>query len=151
MHHNYRDILDRVNDEPTWYDSNGVPRFGKFEPGMCPNIYSSHVGLFLIACQDCGKRFRVEMHADIFDQRISFPPAKWHYGDPPIHGCVGDTMNCDDLAVLEFWTKVKFDWKRNKKYEGIIDELPDPSSDADSVEAGGQQREPSDPSRGAAQ
>jgi hypothetical protein len=29
----------------------------------------------------------------------------FHYGDPPAHGCVGDTMNCYDLRIVEFWVK----------------------------------------------
>ena len=117
MHENYKDILSRISELPLWFDSNGVPRYDKFDPSMCPNIYSNHVGLFLIACQYCGQKFHVEMHSDIWGERTNSPPSKWHYGDPPIHGCTGDTMNCDDLAVIEFWSKINFEWKRQKKFE----------------------------------
>lgn len=124
MHENYEDILDRINEPPSWYDQNGTPRYGDFHPNKCPNIYSRHVGLFLIACQDCNQQFKVEMHADIWGKDLDHPPAKWHYGDPPIHGCVGDTMNCEDLAVLEFWTNKPFDkeWVRRPEFEGLVDD-----------------------------
>jgi hypothetical protein len=48
---------------------------------------------------------------------------KWfplHYGDPPNHGCVGDTMNCEDISIKEFWEKPrnsKREWTRRRKYE----------------------------------
>jgi hypothetical protein len=36
------------------------------------------------------------------------------YGDPPIHGCVGDTMSSSTLKVLEAWEKEKasYNWVR---------------------------------------
>jgi hypothetical protein len=115
MHEAYEDIISRISEAPTWYDQNGTPRYGKFTPDHCPNIYSSNVILMKIACQFCGQRFHVEMHTDIWDERIS-PPKKWHYGDPPRNVCDGggDTMNCEDLAVLEVWSKTNplRDWKR---------------------------------------
>lgn len=27
----------------------------------------------------------------------------FHYGDPPAHDCVGDTMNSEPVRILEFW------------------------------------------------
>ena len=99
MHSNYRDILDRINEEPSWYDENGTPRYGEFAPDMCPNIYAHSVVLLEIACQSCGRRFRVEMNEGPW-LPSDIPPKNWHYGDPPAHGCVGDTMNCDDLVIL---------------------------------------------------
>lgn len=121
MHENYADIKKLTTQDPEWYDENGVPRYAKFEPGMCPDIYSNNVGLFVIACQHCGKKFVVEMHASIFDWKLRHPPSSWHYGDPPIHGCVGDTMNCDDLHVLEFWHREGAgEWERMQQFEGDI-------------------------------
>jgi hypothetical protein len=124
MHENYNDIKDRIEELPYWYDEYGTPRYGAFDPDLCPDIYSSHVGLFLIACQHCGKTFKVEMHADIWDRNLRHPPKKWHYGDPPVHNCTGDTMNCDDLEVLEFWNKDNRKdprWERVPEFEGKID------------------------------
>jgi len=123
MHGDYEDIKSRIAGEPSWHDQNGTPRYGEFIPQRCPNIYAPVVCLFKIACQDCGEEFLVEMHADIWTHRLSQPPAKWHYGDPPIHGCVGDTMNCEDLEVLEVWERMDAlgDWNRRPEFEGRID------------------------------
>lgn len=124
MHEAYEDITSRISEEPTWYDQNGTPRYGKFTPDGCPNIYSSHVALMEIACQSCGKRFRVEMHTDVWNDHDTLPK-KWHYGDPPRHSCMGggDTMNCEDLFVLEVWSKSNplRNWKRLRKLEGAIE------------------------------
>ncbi len=121
MKANYQDIVSRIKEDPAWYDQNGTPRYGAFHPDLCPSIYANSVGLFLIACQDCKDTFRVEMHCLYWGTRTELPPSKWHYGDPPIHDCVGDTMNCDDLQVLEFWAKDQFDWVRRSELEGVID------------------------------
>ncbi len=124
MHESYEDITSRIAEEPTWYDSNGTPRYGKFTPDRCPNIYSHCVALLQIACQSCGEKFDVEMHTDIWSDRESIPK-KWHYGDPPRHVCGGggDTMNCEDLVVLEVWNKSgAFNkWRRLHKLEGLIE------------------------------
>ena len=121
MHSNYNDIISRIEKEPEWYDSNGTPRYDDFHPNLCPNIYSHAVGLFEITCQSCGKAFKVEMHGDIFDgHRMNKLPRTWHYGDPPIHDCSGDTMNCNDIRVLEFWTRKTTNlgrWVRHKQFE----------------------------------
>lgn len=126
MHSNYEDIRSRIVEEPSWYDENGTPRYGKFNPELCPSIYSDVVALLLIACQYCSKKFTVEAHAGIFNWRITAPPSRWHYGDPPIHGCTGDTMNCEDLAVLEVWRKNRdleqWGWERQPEFEGAIDQ-----------------------------
>jgi len=123
MHESYIDITSRIKEEPNWYDENGVPRYGEFTPERCPNIYSNFVVLARIACQDCQREFDVEMHANLWGWKISHKPSKWHYGDPPIHGCVGDTMNCEDLSILQVWRRESFgDWERIENLEGSIDE-----------------------------
>jgi hypothetical protein len=129
MHTNYRDILEATKQKPVWYDQNGTPRFAPFEPKLCPDIYSNVVVLARIACQACGNAFDVEMHTSVFDWRTTAPPSKWHYGDPPVHGCVGDTENCDDLAILEVWVHDRGtrEWLRRTDLEGLIDQqAPDP-------------------------
>lgn len=138
MKSNYADILSLTDKKPLWYDESGCPRYEKFTPNLCPNIYADEVILLEIACQDCGKRFKVQMSAWVIyggysfrerlfewkkDGKKTFTPI--HYGDPPIHGCVGDTMNCEDLKVLEFWEKdrVKFvGFKRRKDLEVNLEE-----------------------------
>src|SRR5690348_9708832 len=106
MHENYKDITSRIAEPPIWYDQNGTPRYDKFHPRMCPNIYTDHVALVRIACQDCGQEFLVEMHTALWDDRSDKDPSKWHYGDPPAH-CerAGDSMNCIDLEVVEVWQR----------------------------------------------
>lgn len=128
MHSNYSDIRERILEQPTWYDRNGCPRYGKFDPELCPNIYATVVVLLRIACQYCHAEFSVEMHTDPFTfiRGDELTPKKWHYGDPPVHGCVGggDTMNCDDLEVLEVWLKPHpcENWIRLPALEGKIEE-----------------------------
>lgn len=123
MHHHYDDITSRIAEEPFWYDQNGTPRYGNFTPEACPNIYSNQVILLRIACQRCKKEFLVEMHAGFFEE---LNPKKLHYGDPPSHGgvdCIGgDTMNCDDIEVVEVWYRRDFEWERKSELEGLIDE-----------------------------
>lgn len=106
MHTHYHDILDRITEPPSWWDQNGTPRYGAFTPQACPDIYSNQVVLLEIACQACGTLFQVEMHMGLWDDvQHSRLPREWHYGDPPYHGCVGDTMNCDDRQVMEVWSR----------------------------------------------
>jgi len=121
MHENYADITSRILESPRWWDSNGTPRYAAFSPDLCPNIYSNIVVLLRIRCQDCGELFDVEMHAGIFGE-WTFNPRKLHYGDPPVHGCVGDTMNCEDIAVLQVWRcNPNHVWHRMLKLEGPIE------------------------------
>ena len=100
MHTYYRDILSRIQEEPTWWDSNGCPRYGEFNPELSLDIYADEVILLLISCQSCRKEFKVEMHFSIFDRYdiSKMPPEKLanfketlesgdcliHYGDPPL-------------------------------------------------------------------
>lgn len=119
MKASYEDILKRIPEEPKWYDTNGTPRYDDFLPDNCPNIYARQVILLRIACQACRKVFDVEMHGDWYG--LIKRPKNLHYGDPPSHGCVGDTMNCEDLEVLQVWAKENFDWERYPEEEGIIE------------------------------
>ena len=122
MHSNYGDIRTRITEQPTWYDQSGCPRYGPFDPEMCPNIYAREVVLLEIACQYCKREFLVEMHDSGYT--LLGNPTKLHYGDPPAHGCTGDTMNCDDLQVVEVWCKSPFphllEWERHPELEGEI-------------------------------
>jgi hypothetical protein len=127
MKQNYRDIMDRIDEEPKWFDVFGVPRYE--EPLIPPHLMGR------IRCQSCHREFYVALvdevyNRDPFEQlfsdnqstsnvvqdyeantevvngirvvkdveamlrgvHLSLAP-NWHYGDPPSHGCVGDTMN----------------------------------------------------------
>ena len=120
MHESYPDIRDRIEEDPTWYDSNGTPRYGEFSPERCPNMYTRTVFLLRIACQHCGREFDVEMHERVFESIEH--PQELHYGDPPAHGCTGDSMNCEDLEVLEVWraNPIEGCWHRHPELEGEI-------------------------------
>jgi hypothetical protein len=131
MKASYDDIRSRISEAPKWFDSNGVPRYDQFDPRLCPNIYADEVLLLRIACQACGERFSVEMHCDHL-RRIMRPERKAfseqttagsipHFGDPPRHGgCSGETMNCEDLRVEEFWQRneaTRREWTRRADLE----------------------------------
>jgi len=123
MHDSYIDITSRIAEDPMWWDANGTPRYGEFIPHRCPNIYAHWVWLYRIACQSCGKEFEVEEH-DVWFATERATPKNSHYGDPPIHGCTGDTMNCDDLEVLEVWNQESksWEWVRHPELEGSMTE-----------------------------
>lgn len=109
MHNSYHDIRSRITEEPKWFDSNGVPRYSRFRPQDVPNIYANEAVLYLIRCQACHVEFAVAQeeygatiltHGSIADRITG---KLLHYGDPPCHGCSGDTMNCEDIRVLGYW------------------------------------------------
>jgi len=145
----YKDILALTDKEPDWFDDNGVPRYAKFEPGMM-DIYSKEECLLSIKCQSCGELFKVGFCWDFGMTSLYIPieqnetAEEWaervkkhslkeqicagriHYGDAPRHdgcngrGCAGDTMNCEDIAVLEFWEKKDFNWVRVPELEILL-------------------------------
>lgn len=104
MHPSYEDIIERAG-VPDWYDENGTPRYGEFDHDAL-DIYIDYAALIEIACQDCGKKFRVAMCDSrsrhymkhvvgsglsdeeaagyLLDKHKGVPP--FHYGDPPRHG-----------------------------------------------------------------
>ena len=131
MKASYKDIKNLIKDAPKWYDENGVPRYCEHHPEACPDIYSNEVILLEIACQNCHQHFKVQMsHNEIAKhlyQKMSLSEAikkeVIHYGDPPVHVCAGDTMNCYDLKVVEFWERCNsFEWIRNKDLEIEIEQ-----------------------------
>jgi hypothetical protein len=138
MLHHYSDIRDRL-DEPQWWDESGVPRYCDFAVNRTADIYCREACLLLIACQDCGHRFKVCMSAG----ECAFGPkgleltrgslaaavldGSLHFGDPPNIDCCpsGPTMNCVDLRVLQFWSRKAdshVEWERRPELE--VD-LPD--------------------------
>lgn len=111
MKNNYPDIRDLTPAKPMWYDSNGVPRYRQFTPDMLPSIYAVACCLLSIECQVCKEPFRVALEQEFFDTDKFVRMIADHsmcYGDPPNHGCVGDTMNSELICVEEVWTKPDF-------------------------------------------
>jgi len=131
----YEDIRKRIKEEPKWFDENGVPRYDEFHPKLSPNIYADEVALLEIKCQNCGRRFLVELNWDMNDKIFRNIPSleariknnSIHYGDPPIHlidgePCVGNSMNSVPLKVVQFWRRgIDKGWVRVKKLEKTID------------------------------
>ena len=114
MHADYADITSRIAEPPTWWDAHGVPRYGEPTPEACPNIYAREVAIVEIACQSCGRRFRVMEHHGTMDSVRGIPTLRAqvesgsiYYGDPPRHSwddCYGgDTMTSNPIRVLAFW------------------------------------------------
>lgn len=123
MHNDYSDIRKRIPEPPKWFDSNGVPRYDEFRPEDVPSIYAGEACLMEIACQACGERIMVGMERHRYDGGKTLAEAITenfiHYGDPPIHGdgCSGNTMNCEDLRVVQYWRRKDFDWERDPTLE----------------------------------
>lgn len=123
----YNDITSRISEAPTWYDGHGVPRYGSFDPKSL-GVYDIIAVLVEIECQSCARKILVgEGWTDYSFVWGHEEPVKWnlddvveryHYGDPPCHGCVGDTMNCIDHRVIEAWDRrLSHEWKRSPDHE----------------------------------
>ena len=130
MNRNYLDITSRIKEEPTWWDSNGVPRYGDFLPNMCSDVYAREVALIRISCQACGREFDVEVSWGAMDlmttksSPLSTRISQIHYGDPPNVECcpAGPTMNSEPICLLQFWDRgyeSKHEWRRREDLEGI--------------------------------
>jgi hypothetical protein len=124
VHASYQDILDRIDAAPVWWDENGVPRFDPHHPDLCPDVYAREVALIRIECQSCQLGFLVQMSTGSPRARGSLTEMirnkTIHYGDPPRHDvdCMaGDTMNCTDIAVVEFWRWTLLSWERVTELE----------------------------------
>lgn len=134
MNNNFTDITDKLGT-PEWYDIYGYPRYCRFHPSVTHDIYSIMTSLIEIRCQECFCTFEVVMsygqinlikldgshlHAkDILPTKDNMH-VYWHYGDPPFHDCIGDTMNSEIVKILEFWTRnydIEDGWVRKKEYE----------------------------------
>lgn len=147
MHHDYPDIVGLAASHvlPRWWDENGVPRYWDHHPKLCPSIYATEVALVEIACQACERRFDVQMYTSSMSRvRASLMNKPFlslaervldssiHYGDPPRHDhdafggeCIsGNTMNCYDLRVKEFWLRdTGGEWKRVAEFERDLNDL----------------------------
>jgi hypothetical protein len=119
MHRSYKDITD-VAGEPLWWDDHGVPRYCEFAINEL-GVYIKVAVFAEIQCQDCAQRFNVgvgwspyDFLPDPLDIPMLFP---FRYGDPPNHGCIGDTMGTETLAVMGAWKQNKdFAWEAMPQY-----------------------------------
>lgn len=113
MHVYYGDILEKISEEPQWWDECAVPRFCEFSPDKVADIYAREVALVLIECQSCGAPFKVAFSYGVrayWKEEKSLEDCvregRIHYGDPPHYCCAaGPTMNSVPIRVLEFWKR----------------------------------------------
>lgn len=109
MKRHYRDILDRVAEEPLWFDEHGVPRFSAFSINEIADIYATEAALVLVTCQGCGREFRVAFSRCMEGEPLSdqIRAKSLHYGYPPNIECCepGPTMNSEPRKVLQFWRR----------------------------------------------
>lgn len=128
----FDDIIKRAGT-PAWYDVDGIPRYGEFNPDDVANIYANHIAFIHVGCQNCYETFYVTNHchkgiaeADrriigLDNPEISLPSKGdigwFRYGDPPRHNCIGDTMNSIPLEVLKFYIKEDGEYIRHPEYE----------------------------------
>ena len=128
MNADYRDIIERIQEAPGWFDENAVLRYDPFTPNLTADIYCDEVALAEVTCQGCGWLFRVAMsrglhgsmrhakplHEEIRNRDLS-------YGDPPNIGCcaAGPTMNAEPRRILEYWRRnPSYEWTRDITLEG---------------------------------
>jgi hypothetical protein len=122
----YKDIIDRINEPPKWWDRCGCPRYCDPTPENCSHVYAKHCAFMVIECQACSHEFVVEFAASSIDMldRHAEPPAfrEWdptnlHYGDPPNIGCcpAGATMNSVPRVLLGSWDRTLSDWEQTHK------------------------------------
>ena len=131
MHIDYQDIRNLTTKEPDWYDHNGTPRYNDYDPTML-GVYHHYALFAKILCQSCGKPFTIgegfhnhyynhktkefaTYTTDDFHNTIT----NYHYGDPPAHGCCGDTMNCIDNHIIAAYHRAPYDWKRLPQYNNL--------------------------------
>jgi hypothetical protein len=51
MHADYSDIRSRIQEEPSWFDEQAVPRYCPLKPDAMSNVYAREAVLILAACQ----------------------------------------------------------------------------------------------------
>lgn len=89
MHNDYSDITSRIEEVPSWYDDNGVPRYGEFHPEALPDIYINEAILYKIACQNCGTQFLVaegvsrfgDIIGRMYEYETDNDPEKGNFGE----------------------------------------------------------------------
>jgi hypothetical protein len=133
MREHCKDILDRINELPAWFDDYGVPRFRDFSPRHLSNIYAREAALAEVSCQNCGRMFKVALTDAFTSKRLGLSDeirlGRVHYGDPPNVDCcgVGASMNSVMHRILEYWSRdfeVIMDWQRDPTFEGPVAEAP---------------------------
>jgi hypothetical protein len=132
MHVHYRDILDRIDERPKWFDDVSVPRFIEFSPDRLANIYSKEAALAEVSCENCGHVFHVALSDSFGDKWTSLSDSirlGWvRYGDPPNIQCCDEGLSMGTVMrrILEYWRRDGFGWRRDSTFEGPV--RPEPAS-----------------------
>jgi hypothetical protein len=135
---NFSDITSRIAEPPTWFDTQGTPRYGEFRPEAL-GIYDDFAVLVEIECQSCGQSFCIGCGGTTIDTRavayggqivkrtLEELAAHFAFGDPPRHDaayghgaerCAGETMSCNEIGVVQAWRRVDHEWVR----DGIVEQ-----------------------------
>jgi hypothetical protein len=121
----YMDIRDLTDRAPDWFGEHGEPRYRPFDPNML-GVYDKYALLVQLNCQACSKALLVGVgytpYVWIADTGTGFVFEKvaktFRYGDPPRHGCIGDSMNSICTRIVEAWEQVRsFEWIRRPDIE----------------------------------
>lgn len=136
MNRSYEDLMALTSVKPSFFQKDGVPRWGAFQPGTSTDVYAVEAVIMEISCQSCDGRFHVLMerrsHGEptTLAQRIA--DGSIHYGDPPNVGCCpgGPSMNSEPVRILEYWSRERMDWTRNSSLEVPMRRMGDPMTDA---------------------
>lgn len=111
MRENYQDILDLAeNEDPKWWDLDGVPRFRE------PTKEEKKV-IRRIKCQECQRIFVVKLtcHYEYYLGNLMYKnptwkiPKGWFYGDPPFHCDDGNGNVCH--AGYTMGSISEYEWK----------------------------------------
>lgn len=129
----YSDILAKAG-QPTYWGPFGVPRYRDFEPtGL--SVFTSRAAKLRVLCQSCGREFVVVSAYDKTSALLELPETEgvrdpwdaigsFHYGDPPVHHCPGDSIGSLPLEVVEFWKRVDaIEWVRDPAHEFVLPTL----------------------------
>lgn len=140
MFNTYDDITSRIAEPPIWFDEYSVPRYCPFSPDRSVSIYIHEIALMEIACQRCGRIFKVAISAANFSESTiadAIRSQELHYRDPPNVGCCpgGACENSVPKRVLEYWFRgdpryldgrriidmAYFEWVRDSSLEIAIE------------------------------
>lgn len=127
----YHDIISRISEPPLWYDERGVPRYEYFNPYLT-GVYTKQAILAEVGCQHCRRTFLIGEGWDGYDWNEDVPEkttldervSRWGFGDPPRHGCIGDTMSAYEIRILEAWEQLPMKerlerWARKNEGEDV--------------------------------
>lgn len=103
----YDDLIARLG-RPDWWDENGVPRYGPFEPAHCGNPYAFQAALIRACCCFCRRETDLAISSDRLDLDIRMDLAARGmaiYGLLPHFEHCGRPNNGELRAVRSVWQR----------------------------------------------